>query len=403
MAPSRKQAATAASQGSRKRQKKVQEAAPALDPCVKVLSKALQESQEFPDEVRMMLKAILPSSLGVAHAELSPCQHKVVDLLSMAFGQMEERITGRIAEAETNSESVGSNQAEVLQKQTASEAVLQERTEAVTTKKAEAEQANAAVQTNEERLEKAAATLKNSSEQLEKTTLRLERIKAVQKDSYAPLQEGLIEPAAVTSHVDTVVALGKDLSFDESLLRSVPAVLGKPVEARAQFDLMVLQNFQEEVTKRVAVLEEDVSRCEAAKKQDADAFETTQVDCNATKSRFGELEVELAAAVAEEVKQKVDVATATAAVKGIDAAGVMAADALVSERAQLSAFREELLEKLHELRTPPPPEATPLVEVEASAPVIEAEVTAVAAKQEVSTVADDMPVDEPSAVGTSGV
>jgi len=368
---------------------------------VKLLSKALQNTQEFPDEVRSMLKAIMPYSLGVAHAERSLCQHKVVDLLSTAFVQMEEGITGRIAEAEAKTQTAGSSHAEILQRKTASEAVLQERTEAVATKKTEVEQANATVKTDEEQVEKAAVQLKSSSEQLEKTNVQLERVKAVQNESYAPLQEGAVDLAAVTGHLDKVVALGKELGFDESLLLSVPAVLGKPAEARTPFDLMVLQTFQEQATKRIDSLAEDVTKCEADKSRDADALETEKVDCDAAKSKFGELEVELAAAVAEEAKQRDDMAAANAAVKDLEASSLTAADALVSERAQLSSFREEVLEKFRELKEPPPPpEPAPVIEVEGSTPVVEAEATEATAQKEMSEGADNMPVDETPATGT---
>eukprot|EP00419_Tripos_fusus_P039384 CAMPEP_0172778166 /NCGR_PEP_ID=MMETSP1074-20121228/201770_1 /TAXON_ID=2916 /ORGANISM="Ceratium fusus, Strain PA161109" /LENGTH=434 /DNA_ID=CAMNT_0013615097 /DNA_START=95 /DNA_END=1400 /DNA_ORIENTATION=- len=432
MAPKGKQAATSASQGSRKRQRKAQESTPTSDPRVQVLSKSLQQSQDFPDEVRVMLKAILPGSLGVTHGERISCQHKVVDLLSAAFGQMEEGIVRRIAEAEAKSQSVVSNKAEAMQKQTASEAVLQGSTAAVTTKKAEVEQADAAVQTSKERMEKVADALKTSKEQHEKMTMQLERVKNLQTNNFLPLQQGSIDPSAISSHVDAVVALGTELCLDESLLHSIPTVLEKPAEGRTQFDIMVLQNFQEEVvafhsnsigkaaegrtqfdimvlqnfqeevTNRKAAMEEDVRKCEAAESHNADLLEAAKIDSDAAKSKLGELEMELAAVVAEEVKQKGDVATTTAAVKDLEAASVKAADAVVSEQAQLSAFHAELLDKFRELHTPPPPDVLPVDEAETSASVIEVKATEGAAQQEMTKGADDdMPVDMPSVVGTS--
>mmetsp|Transcript_95933 Transcript_95933/g.190153 ORF Transcript_95933/g.190153 Transcript_95933/m.190153 type:complete len:405 (+) Transcript_95933:70-1284(+) len=402
MAPKGKQAATSASQGSRKRQRKAQESTPTSDPRVQVLSKSLQQFQDFPDEVRSLLRAILPGSLGVAHGERISCQHKVVDLLSAAFGEMEQGIVGRIAEAEAKSQSTVSSKAEAMQKQAASEAVLQEKTAAVTTKKTEVEQAKAAVQTSEERMEKLAFALKTSNEQLEKNTVKLERVKTVQTESFVPLQQNSIDPAAISPHVDAVVALGTELCLDESMLRSIPTVLAKPADGRAQFDIMVLQNFQEEVAKQTAAVEEDVGKCEAAKSQDADQLEAAKVDSDAAKSKFEELEVELAALVAEEVKQKDDVATATAAVKDLEAASVKAADAVVSEQTQLSVFHAELLDKFRELHTPPPPDVLPVDEAETSASVIEVKATEGAAQQEMTKGADDdMPVDMPSVVGTS--
>lgn len=402
MAPSRKQAATPASKSSRKRPKKAQDIAP-VDPRVKELSRALQQSQQFPEEVSSMLKAIMPYSLGVAHAERSPCQHEVVDMLSDAFLQVEAEFTSRITEAEAKTQSVGSSQAEVLQKTTNFEAAIQQRVEAVTAKKAAFEQAKAIVKTNEERLAKAAAALKDSSGQLDKIAVRLERVKVVHKEKYVPLQEGSIDLAAV----GTVVAMGKQLGFDDSLLLSAQAVLGKPVEARTQFDLMVFQNFQDEVTKQMAALEEDVTKCEADKSRNAEAFESVNVECDAEKSKFGAIEMELAAAVAEEAKHRDDLANAASAVKELEASSLEAADALERERARLSAFHEEVIDKFRELKEPPPPpppppEAASVLEVEASVPGVETEATGVAAQPQVSKGPDDMPVDAPAA-GTSSV
>merc|ERR1740129_184495 len=48
-----------------------------------------------------MLKAILPFSLTVPHAERELCQQQVVDLIGSAFAEAEARLVAHVAESES--------------------------------------------------------------------------------------------------------------------------------------------------------------------------------------------------------------------------------------------------------------------------------------------------------------
>jgi len=117
---------------------------------------------------------------------------------------------------------------------------------------------------------KAAATARNA-------VASRGKCEAVIAGPLAALEAGaLADSAGAKAHAAELVGLGKELSFDQSLLISLPMALVKKPEERGSFDAMIVQSYVAELHKALASFAECLLGLEATQAERAQEEQTAE-------------------------------------------------------------------------------------------------------------------------------
>merc|ERR550537_574620 len=112
-----------------------------------------------------------------------------------------------------------------------------------------------------------------------------EKITVVMAESFTPLKDGYAERQAdVKQLLTAVLSIGKDFEFEQSLLAIMPAALTTTLEKRSSFESLVLQQFENRMSERLAECDEEIGSLTSAKVEEmgtvnnASAFVSTAKD-----------------------------------------------------------------------------------------------------------------------------
>lgn len=253
--PSNKRQAATAKVDVRKRQK--------IDPieakCVTVCH-ALDDEEAIPPVVQCMLTDMLQYSLGVSMDQRHRFQSDVVDMIASVMNQIDSKLQGRIHGEEQNvagmSDEKRVRQAEV--EQAAQE--LQRSTESSQEKKYA--------------LAGMAVTFKNAKQALlraEVAQAEAERdiiVAAADKSVLQEMQKTLawsMEQCVSEEERASLINKSKPFNFDDTMMMALPKALSQQPSARGQFDAMVLSQFQDDLSERIANLDEIITAAEPLK------------------------------------------------------------------------------------------------------------------------------------------
>jgi len=112
-----------------------------------------------------------------------------------------------------------------------------------------------------------------------------EKITVVMAESFTPLKDGHAERQAdVKQLLKAVLSIGKDFEFEQSLLAIMPAALNTTLDKRSSFESLVLQQFENGMSERLAKCDEEIGSLTSAKVEEmgtvnnASAFVSTAKD-----------------------------------------------------------------------------------------------------------------------------
>lgn len=336
--------------------------APRVDPieekCSAVLE-ALNESTVLPESIRGMLCNGLLGCLGVLRDQRHAYQETVVSWVGESLDEIEKTIQAVIEKAQADlagadSEKVAREAAQSVAQESLDKAKetgshLGEKLASDISALKEAARALADVQAAEEA---GNAELLAASEEKDKLETML-------KDTYAPLKEGSVVGAATKKLVTALVQVGKSLSFDASLIDSLPAALKKAPDARGMFDGIVLKQYEDGFAKRIAELDQLLAEGAPAKEARAAAVLDAQTAKDGAEEQKRTSTVALQEAQKAVKEGEAKLKTAKKAVGDLAPELEEAKMNFENASARLAAFREGPLAAFTELRdrsTPPPVE-----------------------------------------------
>lgn len=301
-----------------------------------------------------MLKAILPNSLAVAHSERAQCQQEVVELIGVAFAEAETKLAERVADTEAKMKVAEGEQQTLLEARSEAEATLQAKAAVVSERRQALDEKAEALRQDESTVREAEAARRRGDAELEAAAAKKERVGATHREVFTPIKDGSAEGESAPEHVDRLLSAGRELALDESLLVSLSSALKKPTSARGSFDSMVLEQFDAEVTQRLAALGATLEQGEPAKAERAQAVQDAE-------ARRADAEAERAACEAALADAKAAEAECQASLTAADTAAGKQQSALSAEvtmaegeRFTLAHFRESSLAAFKELEAPAP-------------------------------------------------
>merc|ERR1719510_397196 len=294
-----------------------------------------------------MLKAVLPLSLMVAHAEREACQHQAVDLIGSAFAQAEARLVVKAADAEARVGEAQNEKAAALAIKDEREADLTAKASVTAKKKQELAEKNEALARAESAVREAEAAQRSGDADLEAAAAQKERIESVYRDTFVPMKDGSSDNPGAPEKVEALLSLGRELGLDDSLCASLASVLKKGADTRGAFDGMVLEQFEVEISSRGASLGTALAEGEPAKAERARAVEEAKEVSSAAHAECTSSRDALKDAEAAEAQSR-----SSTAVAEKDEALAVAGEISGMEKTKLATFRASPLAAFRELEAP---------------------------------------------------
>jgi len=227
-------------------------------------------------------------------------------------------------------------------------------------------EAAAAVELASAKVQEAEELRSSGDAGLEAAALRKERIEAVHRDTFVPIRDGSATGAEAFAAVEVLVQLGKELTFDDSLLASISSALVKEAGSRGAFDEVVLSQFDAELVRCIGNLDEQISEGQPGKAACLRAVEAARAGQQAAETARVEREEELAAARARAAEGRAAAGAAQEALGQAELELALAVAKLERAQAGLETLRAAALTAFRELNSPAAAVATAVGKTEAT-------------------------------------
>eukprot|EP00421_Protoceratium_reticulatum_P022018 CAMPEP_0168377920 /NCGR_PEP_ID=MMETSP0228-20121227/11071_1 /TAXON_ID=133427 /ORGANISM="Protoceratium reticulatum, Strain CCCM 535 (=CCMP 1889)" /LENGTH=728 /DNA_ID=CAMNT_0008390925 /DNA_START=29 /DNA_END=2212 /DNA_ORIENTATION=+ len=168
------------------------------------------------------------------------------------------------------------------------------------------------------------------------------------RDVYEPVRNGFLGKVRAKKNVAALVALGKQLDFDETVLVGVREVLMMRPLDRGAFDFVVLSAFESELADRVAWLDKALAEGVLARDE---CMAAARAAHKAARTAHSRSTASLEAACAAAAEGEAALATAQQAARALPALVAEAEAELEDAQHRLVAFRRGPLATLEELET----------------------------------------------------
>jgi len=326
------------------------------------IAKAILGAEQISDSLRTLLVQSIPQTLGVLKDHRHEYQNKVIGMIKATLDAVEAGLQNSAAEAEARVSEQNVEKTALDGQQSAAEAVVSTKKDAVVEMKKALVEANEARQLQKNALDEAIVAQKHGDADLEAAAGKKERLENAQKETYTPLKEGSIEGKGdINKAIKTLVSTCKEFGFDASLLATVAGMLPKAPAERGDFDNMALVQLEGELSKSIASFSETLANGESGKAERASAVESAQKVFESVDDQFKTCQGNLVEAQAAAKEAEKELASAVAAVKAFAPTMKKLESARDTEKENLTAFTEGPLAAFRELEarttpTPPPNE-----------------------------------------------
>lgn len=333
----------------------------------------------LPSEVRSMLANVLGKCLTVPKDQRHAVQEAVVETVGETLMGIMRSLEKAVADAQSKVDGSDADKAN----REAARAELEPRVEALREAVVEAK---ARLASDTEAAKNADAALiqvkedqKTGDAASQEAVEKKEMLQAAQTDTYLPLQEsGAADDAEGRRQLKLVASIGMDFNFDASLMVALPMALKKAPAQRGEFDLMMIKQFADELTRQIGEQEAIIKSAEPAKAEREVAVATAQASVDSAKSTQEESASALLVAQEECRGAEAELQAALVLLRDFLPQLQVVMDGLDDAKAELARFREgplAIFEPMRDATTPPPAEA-----VHADAPAAEAVVAAESAE-----------------------
>jgi len=343
-------------QKSKGKKTDVDEVDPVTEKC-NLVAEVLGLAEQWPESVRCMFAKIVPDTLGLLKEERHEYQEDAVSKIGAALAGVEAAIQKRMGDSETKVNNADNEKVRRDEAVVGSEAALAAKKAEVVARYAEmdtedgklgAEQTRSAMEATKDALHDAEKAQQVGDASLEVAASDHSEFEAVMKDIYAPLKDGIEDARKYKPTLSKLLKFGAKYELDQSLVDSLPTPLGKEPQARGPFDGIILKQFEEWYSQRVAEYVTTVRDGAEDKAQRATVVEAAR----ATHTEAEDLWMEATGQKArEELKgwEKALKASQKAA-KSFLSDIEEARDEHESAKAQLEAFREGELAAFNDLK-----------------------------------------------------
>mmetsp|Transcript_41105 Transcript_41105/g.87552 ORF Transcript_41105/g.87552 Transcript_41105/m.87552 type:complete len:377 (-) Transcript_41105:115-1245(-) len=332
---------------------------------IKVVADALLLA-ELPEAVISLLTENLMVSLGVAKEERHQYQEEVIAMISETLDGVEAAIKdriatseGKVAEAETDKASREKAAEEATTTATA-------KSEAVDAAKAALAESTAAHKAAKIALSTAESEQKVGDAKLDAAAGKKTKLESALNGTYTPIKMGTATPDEVKEGLAMLVKLGKEYSLDPSMLTSLPAALNKAPDSRGSFDAMVLTQVEEEISKHIQELDEELAKGEPSKAERAAKVTTATAELEAAATAETTAKATLKEAQTAQKEAEAEQKAAAKKVKDFDPEMRQVAADLDEEKANLEKLQTGAVatfKALSERSNIPPPEEEKAEEV----------------------------------------
>jgi len=326
----------------------------------------LAAGKGMPEEVLMMLSMTLKHSLTTLKEDRHPFQSQFVEMVGKSLSMAEEFLTESVAAAEAV---VNNGDTEKLHRETAvkeAEETYSSSKEAHRQKQLAKNEAAEAFQATIQPLKDAIAHQKDG----DSNAVALDSAKASLDKALADLLAPLKAEGGKQRQLQ---ALSKALhGLDGSLLEAMLLPLAKNPEQRGSFDMVILEQLDQQIAAKVAGLEDELAQAAPAREQRAAAVKAVQEAHDAAKSASDLAVGELKSVKDFEAAAKSALGAAKEAIENFAGELEKAANDLDKARAKLANFRSGALATFNEFRerispAPPADEPAPAAEEPATA------------------------------------
>lgn len=333
---------------------------------------------ELPASARNLLCSLVKHSLGVYKAERHPHQDEVVGIVGAELQKVKATLQSAVEE-------LSSGCADPFAEKAARQAALEEaekrlaEAQLVPPERQTAASADAAaLKAAKQELRLAQGEQSAGNADLDDALAKKTKLEA----AIGAHLEVLRTEGGGKQHVQALRALGKTFGFESSMLTSLSSWEAKKApEQRGDFERVVLQQLEAEITKHVAALEKTLADGEAGKAERAAKVATAEAAVEAATAQCESSKAALAEAKAAEKTAKDAVSAAKKAVGSFFSDMKVRGDAFDEAKLKLKTFEEGPMAFFGELQVlAPPPEAPePEVPEVPAAPSAEAPASAEAA------------------------
>jgi len=343
-------------QKSKGKQTDVDEVDPVMEKC-NLVAEVLELAEQWPESVRCMFAKIVPDTLGLLKEERHEYQEDAVSKIGAALAGVEAAIQKRIGDSETKVNNADNEKLRRDEAVVGSEAALAAKKAEVVARYAEmdtedgklgAEQTRSAMEATKDALHDAEKAQQVGDASLEVAASDHSEFEAVMKDIYAPLKDGIEDARKYKPTLSKLLKFGAKYELDQSLVDSLPTPLGKEPQARGPFDGIILKQFEEWYSQRVAEYVTTVRDGAEDKAQRATVVEAAR----ATHTEAEDLWMEATGQKAREELKGCEKALKASqkAAKSFLSDIEEARDKHESAKAQLEAFREGELAAFNDLK-----------------------------------------------------
>lgn len=248
---------------------------PKLNPMLGAISDAI-DIAELPESCKLMLKAIIPDSFGVASDKRHAIQSRAVEAIGKVMDDIKLNMQSAIESESANVEGAEAQKAALSRKVDEAKERLAAISEDVAAKKVLStdasrdviEKRNAHTEAKKEQQKGDTAIAKAKSEK--------EGFEAAIKEQLEPLFSGDIDGAQATAHYKALRPFIAKLTVEESLVSPLPGICMKASKDRGSFDLMVLQQVDKTMRDHFAQIEKTIAEEAPASEARAAAVSAAQ-------------------------------------------------------------------------------------------------------------------------------
>jgi len=343
-------------QKSKGKKTDVVEVDPVAEKC-NLVAEVLAMAEQWPESVRGMYAKIVPDTLGVLKEERHEYQEEAVGRIGAALLGVEAAIQKRIDDSKTKVNDADNEKVRRDDAVVGAEAALAAKRAEVEVKDLEleteesklgAEQKHAAMEAAKDALDDAEKAQQIGDVSLEVAASDHLKFEAVLKDIYTPLKDGIQEARKYKAILNKLLKFGEKYELDQSLVESLPTPLGKEPPARGPFDGIILKQFEEWCSQRLAEYATTLKDGADGKAQRAAVVEAVRATHTAAEDLWM---VATAQKAREELKGcEKALKAAQKAAKSFLSEIQEARDEHESAQAQLEAFREGELAAFNDLK-----------------------------------------------------
>lgn len=211
---------------------------------------AIDLTQDLPDSCKSMLAAMVPEAFTVPAEERHSYQTMFVDIVGECVRKTEENMKAAISKEQENAITLSSKREGLVRNIEDSEKIYCD-------KKAEMEQKKANLAELFRTVLESRIALFAAQQALETATAPVSELKKEVEACHSAVQDLVtlrdeVETSAAEVIVSKLTALAAHLGIEETLATSLPAACTKKPSDRGAFDVMVLEQFEKEVTGKAA-------------------------------------------------------------------------------------------------------------------------------------------------------